>query len=269
MSTPARIVFADDPSIAHRSRRLNRSRRTALLIAYPVLVVVVIIAAILLGAYESNRAAAISEQEAREAAAPKETPAPPPSFHVPSVEEMEVAFNPELVTVDEAGHGMGTRVEATTTAYAEQNPELLAEHLQQVLESTCINNLSLRTSTELGLDFWDYCYNAPAAKDIAALYDVASEPTALSLYFAHYPTSNEYTEANVIWEVGSDKELDTVVKSWEDAKMPKSIDRVNFAARGVGELDNRSAFAKLSNEGLEHRPATLEEQQAALAGRAK
>lgn len=269
MSTPARIVFADDPSIANRSRHLNGRRRTALLVAYPVLVVIVIISAILLGAYESNRAAAIATQEARDAAAPKETPPPPPSFHVPSVEEMEVAFDPELVTVDEAGHGMGTRVEATTTAYAEQNPELLAEHLQQVLESTCINNLSLRTSTELGIDFWDYCYNAPAAKDIAALYDIASEPAALSLYFAHYPTSLEYTEANVIWEVGSEKELDELVESWEGTTKPKSVDRAHFSARGVGELDNRSAFARLSDTGVELLPSTLEEQQAALAGRAK
>lgn len=252
MSTTSRSVFAEDPSIARRPRFMSAGWRTGLLLAYPVLAMVLVVGAILLLAYEVSRADAIAEAKAEERAEEQQAPAAPPGggFHIPSADEMEQAFSPELIEVTDAGAGVGTRLEAEATEYAAENPEALAAHLHDVLGSTCINNLYLRTPDNLTVKFWDYCYNAPSAGDIEELVEFAGDTEAMTVKFAHYPRGDGHTLAYLVWQADTESELEKVTGFWDDADAPRSIDRVNLAVYGTGEAAGRVEEADLSPAGL-------------------
>lgn len=257
MSTPARLALSEDPSIARRPRFLTANWRTALLVTYPVLAMVLVIGMILLLAHEISRADAVAEKDPP-APPPNRASAPPdpaepaqpaePGFHIPDAAEMEAAFNPELVTVNEAGTGFGTLVEAETTEYADDNPGMLAEHLQQALTGTCINNLALRTTDNLAVKFWDYCYNSPAAADIADLVAFADQSGAMTVNFAHYPQNGDYTVANLVWQTSDEDTFDALTAAWEDVEMADSLDQVSFAVYGTGAIADRMEYADLDDD---------------------
>lgn len=211
-------------STAPQPPQRRRIPTAAFVLGYGILVILAIILIITLVNHEASSKTTRAPKEEEAAPAPE---FPADAKATLGLVNTALIDDPAAVSTDS-----GLLLEGVLTETAVANPQTLALHIDQLLNSTCLTNLALETPNNMQLDFWGFCFSSLPPEHIAEMITDAIETDADSLAIRDWPGSNHDKHVFYTWFADTPAEQAAIENKWTAITGHKDIELVSLNLYG-------------------------------------